>query len=357
MSNSRDTSPVAGWQSGDQWRLSLVVPVMNEEEAIEPFIEAVLQMLAPAVPRLEILFVDDGSKDATLAKLRSAATLDSRIKYVSFSRNFGKETATTAGLEHAQGDAVVPMDVDLQHPPEVVLEFVRLWREQGYDMVYGVRREDNDETHAKRTTSGLFYRIFNRLAHTEIPPSAGDFRLLDRRVVDALKQLPERNRFMKGLYSWLGFRSIGVPYKQPVRQVGSTKFNYWKLWNFALDGVVSFSTWPLRVWSYIGGGVALLAFIYILVIIAKALLFGRDAPGYASVMSAILFFGGMQLLSIGVLGEYVARLFVEAKQRPLYIVAETSQSEPQAVVAPTIASDVTNDVENAGISSPKGDSA
>ncbi|WP_227367884.1 glycosyltransferase family 2 protein [Halomonas sp. M20] len=309
------------------WLLSLVVPVMNEEDSIDPFIEAVLNVLEGHIPELEILFVDDGSKDATLQKLREASTRDGRIRYLSFTRNFGKEIAMTAGLEHARGEAVVPIDVDLQHPPETILEFVRLWREQGYDMVYGLRHEDNEETAAKRQTSGLFYRVFNRLSHTEIPPSAGDFRLLDRCIVDALKQLPERNRFMKGLYSWVGFRSIGIPYQQPSRQTGASKFNYWKLWNFALDGLVSFSTWPLRMWSYIGGGIALLSFIYILVIVVKALLFGRDTPGYASVMSAVLFFGGMQLLSVGILGEYVARLFMETKQRPLYLVAEISPQD------------------------------
>lgn len=319
---------------GDKWSLSLVVPVMDEQDAIEPFIEAVFSALGKDIPQLEILFVDDGSQDATLARLRTAAAADDRISYLSFSRNFGKEVATTAGLEHARGDAVVPIDVDLQHPPEVVLEFVRLWREEGYDMVYGVRGEENEETRAKRSTSGLFYRVYNRLAHTEIPPSAGDFRLLDRRVVEALKQLPERNRFMKGLYSWLGFRSVGIPYTQPPRQIGNTKFNYWKLWNFALDGVASFSSWPLRVWSYIGGCVALLAFLYTLIIITKALVFGRETPGYASVMSAVLFFGGMQLLSIGVLGEYIARLFVEAKQRPLYVIAEASREHPSLSAAP-----------------------
>nr|WP_299240458.1 glycosyltransferase family 2 protein [uncultured Halomonas sp.] len=314
-------------REGVSWMLSLVVPVMNEQDSIEPFIEAVLSVLDGRVPQLEILFIDDGSKDATLQKLREASIRDGRIRYLSFTRNFGKEIAMTAGLEHACGDAIVPIDVDLQHPPETILEFVHLWREQGYDMVYGLRHEDNEETAAKRQTSGMFYRVFNRLSHTEIPPSAGDFRLLDRCVVDALKQLPERNRFMKGLYSWVGFRSVGVPYQQPPRQIGTSKFNYWKLWNFALDGLVSFSTWPLRMWSYIGGGIALLSFIYILVIVVKALLFGRDTPGYASVMSAVLFFGGMQLLSVGILGEYVARLFVETKQRPLYLVAEISHQD------------------------------
>ena len=246
--------------SSEQWMLSLVVPVMNEEDNIAPFLEAVFSALEHKVPALEVLFVDDGSKDTTLERLKAAADRDKRIRYLSFSRNFGKEVAMTAGIEHARGEAVVPIDVDLQHPPEVILEFVHYWQEEGYDMVYGVRHEDNGETAAKKTTSGLFYRLFNRVAHTEIPPSAGDFRLLDRKVVEAMKQLPERNRFMKGLYSWVGFRSIGVPYKQPVRLIGESRFNYWKLWNFALDGVVGFSTWPLRVWSYIGGAVALLAF-------------------------------------------------------------------------------------------------
>lgn len=317
---------------GDQadWMLSLVVPVMNEEDNIDPFLKAVFADLGEHVPRLEILFVDDGSRDATLSRLRQAAAADPRVRYLSFSRNFGKEVAMTAGIEHARGDAVVPIDVDLQHPPEVVREFIRLWREQGYDMVYGIRHEDNDETAAKKATSGLFYRVFNRLAHTEIPPSAGDFRLLDRRVVEAMRKLPERNRFMKGLYSWVGFRSIGIPYRQPPRAIGQSRFNYWKLWNFAIDGLVGFSTWPLRVWSYIGGAVALLAFVYLLIIVTKTLVSGADTPGYASVMSAVLFFGGMQLLSIGILGEYVGRLFVETKQRPLYLIAEHGGEAPWA---------------------------
>lgn len=306
------------------WLLSLIVPVMNEEDNIAPFLAAVFEVLTPAVPQLEILFVDDGSRDATLARLREIAAVDARVRYLAFSRNFGKEVAMTAGLEHARGDAVVPIDVDLQHPPEVILEFVRLWQEQGYDMVYGVRHDDNDETAAKKTTSGLFYRVFNRVAHTEIPPGAGDFRLLDRRVVEAIKQLPERNRFMKGLYAWAGFNSVGISYRQPQRTIGTSRFNYWKLWNFAIDGLVGFSTWPLRVWSYVGGLVALLAFLYMLIIVGKTLIFGASTPGYASVMSAVLFFGGMQLFSIGILGEYVSRLFMEAKQRPLYLLAESS---------------------------------
>lgn len=316
---------ISGFTAGDdKWTLSLIVPVMNEQDNIAPFLQAVWQALEDKVPSLEILFIDDGSRDETLQRLREAAMADPRVRYLSFSRNFGKEVAMAAGMEHARGDAVVPIDVDLQHPPETILDFIRLWRDEGYDMVYGIRHEDNDETAAKKTTSGLFYRVFNRLAHTEIPPSAGDFRLLNRRVVEAINRLPERNRFMKGLYSWVGFRSVGIPYRQPPRLIGKSRFNYWKLWNFALDGLIGFSTWPLRVWSYLGGAVALLAFVYILIIVTKTLVFGVETPGYASVISAVLFFGGMQLVSIGVLGEYVARLFVESKQRPLYLIAEVS---------------------------------
>lgn len=311
-------------QAQDDWLLSLVVPVMNEEDNIQPFLEAVFRVLESEVPQLEILFVDDGSKDRTLELLREAAEQDTRIRYLSFSRNFGKEAAMTAGLQASRGDAVVPMDVDLQHPPEAVLEFIHHWQEGGWDMVYGIRAEANEETAGKKATSSLFYRVFNWISHTDLPPSAGDFRLLSRKVVDALDQLPERNRFMKGLYSWVGFKSIGIPYQQPARLHGKSRFNYWKLWNFALDGLVGFSCWPLRVWSYLGGGLALCALLFMFYIILRTLIMGVDTPGYASVMSAVLFFGGIQLISIGVLGEYISRLFTETKQRPLYIIAEHS---------------------------------
>ena len=227
----------------------------------------------------------------------------------------------TAGLCHARGDAVIPMDVDLQDPPALILEFVRLWQEEGYDTVYGVRADRNADTPMKRLTAGGFYRLFNAVSTTtKIPENAGDFRLMDRRVVEVIKQLPERNRFMKGLFAWAGFNSIGVEYERPARAAGETKFNYWKLWNFALDGFFSFSSWPLRIWSYVGAGVAMLSFLYILVIITKVIFFGIDMPGYASLMSVILFLGGMQLISIGVLGEYLGRMFLEVKQRPVFVV-------------------------------------
>ncbi|MBE0464344.1 MAG: glycosyltransferase family 2 protein [Halomonadaceae bacterium] len=309
------------------WNLSIIVPVLNESDSLEPFIEQMLPVLIGCAPNFEILFIDDGSTDDTLAQLKVLNRQDARIRYVSFSRNFGKEAALTAGLRHATGDAVVPMDVDLQDPPELIPEFVRLWREESFDMVYGVRASRPEDSAAKRTTAKGFYHLFNRITHSPIPGNAGDYRLMSRRVVDVLLQLPERNRFMKGLYAWAGFKTTGVPYQRPSRHAGESKFSFWKLWNFALDGLVGFSTIPLRVWSYIGAGVALLAFLYIVVLVAGVLIGGRDVPGYASLMSVVLFFGGMQLLSIGILGEYIARLFIEVKGRPLYVLQESSEPD------------------------------
>ena len=301
--------------------LSLVVPAYNEEESIQAFIATIDQELAPLRDQLEMVFVNDGSRDKTRQVIEAVIEKDPRVTLINLARNFGKEAAMTAGLFHARGDAVIPMDVDLQDPPALILEFVRLWRDEGYDTVYGVRSDRNADTPMKRLTAGGFYRLFNAVSTTtKIPENAGDFRLMDRRVVEVIKQLPERNRFMKGLFAWAGFNAIGVPYERPARAAGETKFNYWKLWNFALDGFFSFSSWPLRVWSYVGAGVALLSFLYILVIITKVLFFGIDIPGYASLMSVILFLGGMQLISIGVLGEYLGRMFLEVKQRPVFVV-------------------------------------
>ena len=304
-----------------EYTLSLVVPVFNEEESIQAFIDTIDKELEPLRDRLEIVFVNDGSRDRTRKVVEEVIEKDPRVTLVNLARNFGKEAAMTAGLHHARGDAVIPMDVDLQDPPSLILEFVRLWQDEGYDTVYGVRTDRNADTAMKRLTAGGFYRLFNAVSTTtRIPENAGDFRLMDRRVVEVIKQLPERNRFMKGLFAWAGFNSIGVPYERPARMAGETKFNYWKLWNFALDGFFSFSSWPLRVWSYVGAGVALLSFLYILVIITKVIFFGIDMPGYASLMSVILFLGGMQLISIGVLGEYLGRMFLEVKRRPVFVI-------------------------------------
>ncbi len=304
---------------------SLIVPVKDEEEAIDVFLARVVPLLEaipdPVATSFEILFVDDGSTDSTLEKLRAANARDPRIRALSLSRNFGKEAALTAGLDEARGLAVIPLDVDLQDPPEVIGAMVAKWRE-GYDVVFGVRDNRESDSLPKRITADLYYRAHNWLSSDKIPEHAGDFRLLDRRVVDVIRAMPERNRFMKGLFAWAGFRSAAVCYHREERKIGTTKYNYWKLWTLAIDGITSASTVPLRVWSYLGALVALGALAYALVIVVRTLAFGIDVPGYASMMVAILFLGGLQLLSLGVLGEYVGRILTEAKRRPLYVVRE-----------------------------------
>jgi glycosyltransferase involved in cell wall biosynthesis len=303
--------------------LSIVVPVKDEEQAIAPFVERLRETLAtledPASESFEILFIDDGSSDSTLEQIRRVNRTDPRVRAVSFSRNFGKEAALSAGLDNARGDAVIPMDVDLQDPPEVIAKMVAKWRE-GFDVVNGIRVDRESDSLGKRITADLFYRTHNRLSADKIPEHAGDFRLLDRKVVDIITAMPERTRFMKGLFAWAGFPQASVEYVRQRRQFGKTKYNYWKLWSFALDGITSASTVPLRVWSYVGIIVALLALIYAMLLIIRTLIWGTDVPGYASLMVAVLFIGGLQLLSLGVLGEYVGRIFIEAKQRPLYII-------------------------------------
>lgn len=305
--------------------LSIIIPVKDEEEAIPLCVERVRKVLDglndPAAQSWEMLFIDDGSTDGTMAALRAAAAADRRVRALSLSRNFGKEAALSAGLDHARGLAVVPMDVDLQDPPEVLGEMLAKWR-QGFEIVYGVRNNRESDSLPKRLTADLYYRAHNWISSDKIPEHAGDFRLLDRKVVDVIRQMPERNRFMKGLFAWAGFRQASVTYTRVPRQVGQTKFNGWKLWTFALDGITSASTVPLRVWSYLGGTVALLALGYAIFIVVRTLLFGVNVPGYASLMVAILFLGGLQLLSLGILGEYVGRILVETKHRPLYVIRE-----------------------------------
>ncbi|TZG27262.1 glycosyltransferase family 2 protein [Sphingomonas montanisoli] len=307
--------------------ISLIVPVKNEEDAIGPFVTrvtAVLDRLCDpdgAAVGWEILFVDDGSTDATLAAIIAANMADARIVGISLSRNFGKEAALSAGLDTVRGRTVVPIDVDMQDPPEVLGDMIDKWRE-GYEVVYGVRRNRMTDSFPKRLTADLYYRAHNWLSADKIPEHAGDFRLLDRRVVEVIKQMPERNRFMKGLFAWSGFRQTAVEYDRAERAVGTTKFNYWKLWTLAIDGITSASTLPLRVWSYLGAGVALFALIYALYLLVRVMIYGVDTPGYASMMVATLFLGGMQLLSLGILGEYVGRILVETKHRPIYVVRQ-----------------------------------
>jgi glycosyltransferase involved in cell wall biosynthesis len=306
--------------------LSVIVPVKDEEEAIVPFVErvaAVLDGLSDAEARSgwEILFIDDGSEDSTMAAIRAVHGRDPRVHAISLSRNFGKEAALSAGLDHARGRVVVPIDVDLQDPPEVIGSMLAKWRE-GYEVVYGVRRNRATDSLPKRLTADLYYRAHNYLSSDKIPEHAGDFRLLDRSVVDVIRSMPERNRFMKGLFAWGGFRQAAVEYDRVQRQVGTTKFRYWKLWTLALDGITSASTMPLRIWSYIGLVIAFFALVYAVAVVVRTTLFGIDVPGYPSLMVAVLFFGGLQLISLGVLGEYVGRILVEAKQRPIYVVRD-----------------------------------
>jgi glycosyltransferase involved in cell wall biosynthesis len=299
--------------------LSLVVPVFNEEESIDIFLDAVAPQMARDGFRFEIVFVNDGSRDNTLGHLLDRSARDRRLRIVNFSRNFGKEAALTAGIDHAKGNVIVPMDIDLQDPPALIGTFMTRWRE-GYDVVYGVRSQRTSDTAAKRVSAGWFYRVFNSMSPVRIPENVGDFRLVDRRAVEVLRQLPERNRFMKGLFAWVGFNSIGVPYERPQRAAGSSKFNLWRLWNFALDGLVSFSTAPLRAWFYVGVVIAAVAVLYALFIISRVLIFGIDTPGYASLLIVVLLMGAIQLLSLGIIGEYLGRLFLEVKSRPIYVI-------------------------------------
>lgn len=322
--------------------VSLVVPVFNEESAIPIFLSRVVPILRDIGFDYEIIFVDDGSTDGTIAAVTSARATNPSVKLLSLSRNFGKEAALTAGMDRSTGDAVIPIDVDLQDPPELIADFVRLWRE-GFEVVVGQRIERDADTRAKRMTSRLFYRLFNKIASRPIEADVGDYRLMSRRAVDATLELRERNRFMKGLFSWVGFRTASVPYERPARAAGTTKFNYWKLWNFALDGITSFSTIPLKVWTYVGGTVAVAAIVYMVIITLRTLLFGRDVPGYASLMVVMLMLGAVQLISLGIIGEYLGRLYMETKQRPIYLVQHAD-----GFAVPTRDSEPAHDADTSG---------
>ena len=299
--------------------ISLVVPVFNEERSIAPFVETVERILTGQDCTYELIFVDDGSSDNTLSALRMAKTRNPAIVILSLSRNFGKDAAMTAGLDHTKGDAVIPMDVDLQDPPELITRFIECWR-GGADIVYGVRSSRASDGPIKRVSAGWFYSLFNLMSRTQIPFNAGDFRLMDRKVVTEVNRLRERSRFMKGLMAWPGFRTEAIEFERPHRAAGKTSWNYWRLWNFALDGITSFSTVPLRLWLYVGAGISLFSFLYAAFIVVHAFVAGRDVPGYPSLMVAVMFFGGIQLVSIGLVGEYVGRIFLEIKGRPIYII-------------------------------------
>ncbi len=311
--------------------LSLVVPCYNEQSNIAPFLEKCTAVLESIGETYEIVFVNDGSRDNTLPMLIAAASQHPHVRVVGLARNFGKEVALTAGLAHARGRAVIPIDVDLQHPPELIIEFVKRWK-AGAKMVIGVRSNRDEEGWLRRKLSQAFYRVLDKMTRVKVPPNAGDYRLLDRQLVDVLNAMPERCRFMKGLYAYPGFKTESVEFQALPRLHDVSSWQLWKLWNFALDGVFSFSRAPLQVWTYIGLLSALGAFVYLIITLVQRLVYGVDVPGYASLLIVMLFFNSLLLVSNGIMGEYIARIFDEVKGRPLYVV-ENVWGEGQPAVS------------------------
>ena len=301
--------------------ITFVIAAYNEQAAL-PLMHARLAAVMDALDaESQVLYVDDGSRDGTWDVMQQLAAGDPRVGLLRLARNFGKELALTAGLDHVDTDAAMVLDADGQDPPELAPQFVAKWRE-GYDVVYGTRLRRDGETWLKRATAAAFYRVMGRLSDTTIPRDTGDFRLISRRVLDALRQMRERQRFMKGLFAWVGFRQVSFPYEREARVAGGSKFNYWRLWNLALEGITSFSTVPLRLATYVGVFTAMAAFAWGLWIIARTVLWGDPVQGWPSLMTAMLFLGGLQLVALGIVGEYLGRLYVEVKQRPLYLVGD-----------------------------------
>jgi len=300
--------------------LSIVAPAYNEEKNLPAFLAAIIPVLEGIGEPFEIIFVDDGSRDGTLGLLAAAASQDARIKVVGLARNFGKDIALSAGLAHTSGKAVIPIDCDLQHPVELIPTFVAKWRE-GYDMVLGVRSKRDEEGFLRRTASRTYYKIMRMMTSVEIPPNAGDFRLIDRKIIDVINQMPEKHRFMKGIFAWPGFKVASIEFQANVRANETrSSWSFFKLWRFALDGLFSFSTAPLKMWTYVGIVSAIAAFAYLTVTVVQKIFFGIDVPGYASLLIVVLFFNALLLISNGIQGEYIARIFEEVKDRPLYVV-------------------------------------
>jgi glycosyltransferase involved in cell wall biosynthesis len=314
--------------------LSVVVPAYNEAEVLPEMHARLSAVLRDWGGTWEAIYVNDGSSDATLSVLDGLRRADPQVAIVNLSRNFGKEVATTAGLDHARGEAVVVIDADLQDPPELIPEMIAIWQ-SGIDIVYAQRLEREGESLVKKLTASLFYRTMRRVTRVPIPEDTGDFRLMSRRVVDALSQLREHHRFMKGLFAWVGFPSQALPYRRAPRQAGSTKWNYWKLWNFAIEGLTSFTVMPLKVATYLGLTVAFLAMIYIAEIVIRTLLYGNPVAGYPSLLAVVLFMGGAQLVTLGIIGEYLGRIFNETKRRPLYFVERYTPSMTPPAAPPT----------------------
>ncbi|MHB1667821.1 glycosyltransferase family 2 protein [Thiomonas sp.] len=307
--------------------ISIVVPCHNETENLSTLYTRVKGVMEKINERWELICVNDGSTDNTLMQLVALHQRDPRVVVIDLSRNFGKEAALTAGLHQAKGDAVVPLDADLQDPPDLIPELILKWRE-GYDVVNAVRISRDGESWIKKITAHAFYRIINRMSSVDIPADTGDFRLISRPALEAIKLLPERRRFMKGLFAWVGFKTCSVNYHREPRNAGKTKWNYWRLWKFAIEGITSFSQVPLQIASYLGFLISFLAFFYAVFLVFETLFYGNSVKGYPSIMVALLFLGGVQLMALGVIGEYIGRLYDESKQRPIYLIREIWQNKP-----------------------------
>lgn len=310
-------------------RISIVVPFYNEQDGIQIFYTTLTEHLC-ALPayEFEVVCVDDGSRDSTLEELKALVARDPRFVVLELSRNFGKEAAMSAGLDAATGHAAIPMDADLQDPPELIAQLIGEW-EKGYEVVLAKRADRSSDSFLKRKTAEMFYRVHNRFSAVKLPENVGDFRLMDRVVLDALQQLPEQQRFMKGLFAWVGYRTTAVSYQRQPRAAGESKFSGWKLWNFALEGITSFSISPLKFWTYLGLAGAMTSLLYAILIMLRTMMFGADVPGYPSLFVAIVFFGSVQLIGIGMLGEYIGRIYMESKRRPLYFVRKRyARDEP-----------------------------
>lgn len=327
VSTIQDTNTEPMESNDKRSLVSIIIPAYNEEEVLPEFHRRLSRVLESMDISAEIIYVNDGSEDRTLEILHKLKFGDGRVAIVDLSRNFGKEIALTAGLDLAAGDAVVVIDADLQDPPELILELVKQWR-SGYDNVYAKRTARNGETFFKKATAITFYRFIQLVSRVNIPEDTGDFRLLSRRAVDSLKQLREQHRFMKGLFAWIGYPGIAVPYQRDPRFAGETKWNYWRLWNFALEGITSFTIAPLKMATYFGIVVSLGAFVFGTYFIIRTLFYGNPVPGYPSLIVIILFLGGIQLMGLGIIGEYLGRMFDETKRRPLYFLKDYTPSRP-----------------------------
>ena len=311
-------------------QLSIVVPAYNEEEVLPEFHQRLSQVLDKIPMQTEIIYVNDGSHDRTLDILQQLREKDARVGVVDLSRNFGKEIALSAGLHKATGDAIVVIDADLQDPPELISTFIEEWN-NGYDVIYAQRSQRQGETILKKSTAHAFYRIMQHLGQVRLPEDTGDYRLLSRRAVDAINSLGEYHRFMKGLFAWIGFKQKAVLYQRDPRHAGNSKWNYWKLWNFALEGITSFTTAPLKIATYVGLITAMSAFAYGIYFLIRTIMYGNPVPGYPSLIVIILFLGGIQLMAIGVLGEYIGRIFTETKRRPLYFLNDYLPSQSGSI--------------------------